>query len=768
MNKRRVSWLFACVSAPVLSSAGWAQEAPAAAVPNAGPTPQTSSTIAEVVVTANKRSENVQKVPISIDSITAQALAQTGVTTTSDLAQAVAGLTLQSSFNGLQPHIRGIGTTAISSGNESSVATYLDGVYIAAMSGAMMELANIEQVDVLKGPQGTLFGRNATGGLVMVRTKDPSHDFHMNASLTYGNYNTGSGSLYVTNGITDNVAADLSLYGLYQGEGYGTNLRTGTEVYKSREYAARTKWLFTPNDSTKIRLALDSSETNNNGLATYTELPSIPLSIGPGPTLASQRPDLAPYVAAGALPGNLPVGQPSYNTPSNPWDINNYYDPKWLFRDRGASLQIDEDFDFARLTSITAYRETRKSTYYGVTPTPINFEGAGWNDLGRQTSQEVQLASRPSSPISWVAGLYYLNARIGYQPFIINGASLAPLQQLSFEDKQTTDAGAAYGQATVPIFDSTHLTVGLRYSVERKSIVGDTLLEFLPPLQSLDAATGLTNAHKTWDKLTYRFALDHQFTDNILGYVSYNTGFKSGVYQTIPPGGPNAQPVNPETLDAYEMGVKSDLFDRRLRLNVAALLYNYREIQVNVFNNTTALTINGARAQIYGLDLDMIAKPVENLTVNFGTELIHDRFQSFPNGQVINPVPLADGGGTVYSSGNLAGKRIPFTPDATIKFGVDYVVPMSVGDFTLSLSYSYNNGWYFSPDNSVGQGAYSLLNSQVTWALPDHHTEVSIWGKNLTNKDYATFFITAANPGGFEERTLGPPRTFGITLRYRT
>ena len=697
----------------------------------------------EIVVTANKRAENAQKVPVAISSVTSASLEEAGVHSTADLAQTVPGLTIQNSFDGMQPHLRGIGTTAISSGNESSVATYIDGVYVANMSGALLELSNIAQIDVLKGPQGTLFGRNADAGVIQVRTKDPVQDFHFDVSATYGNYQTASTNLYVTGGLSSTVAADFAAYGLMMGRGYGVNRDSGTDIYRTKnDYGFRTKWLITPSDALTLRIAADSSTTNNNGLATFRAVPGHPV--------------------------NIPNGSPYYEPGGNPWNASeNSYDPYYVYRQKGASITADYDFGIAKLTSISAYRDSAKSTFFSVFSLPVHIEGAGWNDLGRQISQEIQVGSS-SSKINWVTGLYFLDSEVGYDPFSIIGPALAPLEKINFTDRQTAKAGAIYGQATVPLTDRTNLTVGLRYSIENVAIEGNTQLFFSPPLESLGGFVSPTDSSKTFKRPTWRFALDHQFTDDVMAYISANRGFKSGVYPTIPTGGPGAQPVEPEILDAYEIGLKTDFFDNRFRINLAGFYYDYKNLQVNVFRATSALLENGAAARIYGIDLDLVAKVTNSLSIAAGAEVIHDRFTSFPSGSVTLPVPASQGGGNVATSYSLAGNRIPYAPDAVFNVGPTYNLPVGNGNITFSADFSYNSGWYSGAENFLRQPSYSVINARVLWTPPAaSHLDVTVWGKNLGNKAYSTYFITQVNPYGLDEETLAPPRTYGITVHYR-
>ena len=752
--------LMSMASVSAMCSAAFAQQAQPGSPGSSASTPTSASAtpqkpapsnaegaaIEEVVVTANKRSENVQKVPISISSITAKTLAQAGVRSTGDLAATIPGLTMQESQNGLDAHIRGIGTTDVVAGNESSVATYIDGVYISVMSGAMLNLDNIAQVDVLKGPQGTLFGRNATGGVIDVRTKDPSQAFHMDAAATYGNYNTTSGNLYLTGGLTQTLSADLAVYGSYQADGYGKNLANGQDVNKTQEYAVRTKWLWKPTDSLTFRLAADMSYTNDNGLTAYSLVPGT----------SAQN----------------PFGGPAYvNTFSNPWDIDHVYQPHWGFGQEGMSLTVDWLTDFAKLTSITAGRAAQKGLSWELVerPTTAPVQPTGWDQRSDQFSQEFQIASLPGSKISWVVGAFYLHSRDGYDPFFLEGAGVAPLERVQWKAFESTDAGAGYGQTTIPLIWDTNLTAGFRYSVERRSVRGDE--SFLP--SSFGIPNVLTDASKVFSKPTWRLSLDHQFTRDIMGYVSYNRGFKSGVYNTIPPAGPDAKPLQPETIDAYEVGFKSELLDRRVRFNAAAFLYDYHNIQVDIYTAAEAIQENAPAARVYGVDFDMTARVTDRLTFNLSGSYVHDRFTDFPAGALSQEVPISEGGGRVAVDGvNLAGKRLPYTPDYTVNFGVNYVVLLSDGKLMLGGNYSYESKFYGGPDNTYGQPGFSNLNAQISWKL-NNGLEFTAWGKNLTDTAHAVFLAfqnngTPAGPssGGFTDRILAPPRTFGLTIAF--
>jgi iron complex outermembrane recepter protein len=702
----------------------------------------------EVVVNANKRRENIQDVPIAIAAISESDLAARGIQSTQDIAAAIPGLTMQGSMNGLQAHLRGIGTAAIQAGEENSIATYIDGVYIASLSGSLLQLNNIQQIEVDKGPQGTLFGRNATGGVISVTTKAPSHAFGASTALSYGNYNTVEASAYLTGGLSDTLAADIAGYISNQGQGYGRNLFTGDDIQKTQDLAARSKWLFTPSDVDTLTLAFDFERTHSSTLDAFRLVYGHPSNWGPG----------APE----------PTGQP-YLFTGGPWDTATYQNPVDDFMQGGASAIYLHDFEFAHLTNITAYREAQKDLVWSAQPIPTPAETAGWTEKERQITEEVQLTSSDTSVIKWVGGLFYLHGHAAYQPFFIEGTATTPppLDHIDFLADELTDSYAAFGQSSAPIpfVSNTDVTVGLRYTREKRGITGATEVHFLPPLPVVES--GLTDANETFSKLTWRLSLDHHFTDDVLGYASYNRGFKSGVYNTIPAGGPGTEPVNPEVLDAYEVGVKSDALNHRLRLNASTFFYKYSQLQVSVFTPTHSDIENGAEAHIYGLDADLQFLLTQSLSIQGGLEWLHDRFVSFPDAQILIPQSVAQGGGNLPVFGGAAGNRLPYTPDWAANIAVDYRLASAVGPFEVNVAYSYQSGWYPDPDNHLKSPISNLLNARISYTpTANDHLRVVLWGRNLTNQVVPMWLTEAGNPGGYDEEIDLPPRTYGVRFEY--
>jgi iron complex outermembrane recepter protein len=698
-----------------------------------------------IIVTANRRQENLQSVPISIDVVRADQLAVAGVADTNELGSVIPGLSFQTSLNGMQPHLRGIGTTAFNPGEENSIATYLDGVYIASLSGGYLELSNIEQVEVDKGPQGTLFGRNATGGVINITTKDPQQQLGGQASVSYGNYDTVITNDYITGGITDTLAADLAIHVSDQLDGYGKNLYDGEDVNKSSDWAARSKWVFTPNDANKIALAVDYERTDNDVLSSGRPIPGYATNWGPG----------APY----------PTGQP-YLFNGSPWDIASTTDPIYRFSQSGVALSDQSDWSFAKFTNILAYRQDNHFDLWSVQPAPTPAQVAYWYIKDWQVTEEPQLASTAGSTIKWVGGLFFMDDAANMDPLVTYGTATTPppLSALYFHSVETSRSAAAYGQATTPIpwLGSTNFTAGLRYTAERRGIDGNFALVFEPPIP--ESQQSYVQDHQTFKKLTWRFALDHQFTDHILAYISDNRGFKSGLYGTIPATVPAVQP---EVIDAYEAGLKTDFLAQRLRLNTAFFYYNYSDLQVSVANRASVSLENGAKAKIYGVDLDLEAKVTEHLTINVGGEWIKDYFVSFNNATFFIPQTVAQGGGSVLEVGNAAGKSLPYTPNYSLDVRANYTQPLPYGVLDYNLTYSYSGVWFPNADNNLRSPISNLVNSQLGFTFPDSRTRMAAWVKNLTNQAVPMYLQSGSNPGGYSFEIEQPPRTYGVTAQYR-
>jgi iron complex outermembrane receptor protein len=686
--------------------------------------------LTEIIVTAQKRSENLEVVPIAITALSGADLASAGVGSTADLALVAPGLTVVNIAGIVLPHIRGIGTTAYGAGLENSVSTYVDGVYLASGAASLLSLNNVAQVEVLKGPQGTLFGRNATGGLMQIITKDPQSNFNGEASLGYGNYQTIQGNLYVTGPVASALDADLAVHASTQDKGYGTNLFNGKDVYRTdRDFALRSKWRWTPGEDTAMTLSVDYEQLGGTQNSTFQN-----------------------------APGTLPIfGTPR---PTSTFDIDSDFQPSDSFKGGGASIHLTQNAGIGKITSITAYRRSQDFTAFDADGLAVPIQTIPVVRIDdRQFTQELQLSSQDTGRIEWVAGAFFLHGDSKYDPseVVLGGPlinPLFPLDKIYIYGDQTTDSWAAYGQGTLTITDADRLTVGLRYTEERRRLTATEPGELLGgvPIQLINPPI---DSSKKFTRPTWRVAFDHRFSSSVMGYLSYNRGFKSGGFN---PGVPADPAYAPEVLTAYEAGFKVDLLDHRLRFNSAAYYYDYKNIQVGHYVLGQIGYYNGAAAEVYGLDSDFEAVVAPGLTVAAGVSLIHDRFTDFPNAVIDTQIPT---GGVDITTGSANGNRLPLTPDGTFNLSVDYRHAIADGEAGFNVTYGHSSGYFFQPDNRMEQPAFNLVNATLSWSTPGERLKVSLWGKNLTNEVVANALLPSAIGSLAAYR---PPRTFGVLI----
>jgi iron complex outermembrane receptor protein len=683
-----------------LAGAALAQTAAPAPAPPGPAKAQDSSVLQEVVVTAEKRSANLQNVPIAITAISGTDAALKGVTGTTALTAIVPGLVLVSPANVANPYLRGVGSNLFDPSAENSVSIFVDGVYIAAPQADLFNFNNIAGIEVLKGPQGTLFGRNATGGVVQITTKTPSQAPSGDFSIGYGDYDDVTVAGYGTTGLSDFAAIDLAFLYENQGEGYGRNFTTGAETFRMAvgNYSIRSKLLLTPTTTTKILIAVDYSHSIS--------------------TPAYQFPQGHPSPIDGeTYPG-------PFNTRSDETDENRV-------DTGGASIQVDQELGPTRLTSITSYRQSKVDYGLDDDVTELPVVDLQLNTRQHNYSEEIRLANRDNGWLTWVVGGYFYGNDGGYFP-----AGIIDVVELN-EDKQTSWSYAGFTQATAKLPFQTELTLGGRYTDEEQDF-----------LQNYPVSYGTS---QRFDKFTYRIALDHHFTNNVSGYVSYDTGFKTGGYNLLisvpPPSASDPHPTpdvyKPEVLDATEVGLKTELFGRRLRLNADAFLYQYQNIQIDVPYPGGNLVENAAAAHIKGVEGDFQWLPISHLTVSGGVSLLDGKYTN-----------LAAGVGKI-------GNKTVVTPPVSGSISVNYLYSRSWGSLRPAITASYNSGFYFQPSNDFAQPAYTLVNGSVTYTVPDAKYDLKLWVKNLTD---ATYYIARLDNGAFGfSQEQAPPRTFGFT-----
>jgi len=723
----------------VLAAAGpaMAQSASPAATP---PPPAASDTqVEDIVVTAQRTRQRLQDVPIAVSAVTAKDAQVRGLTSIEQLTASVPALDVHVQGSAPAIFLRGVGTDQGAPNVEPSVALYIDGVYYPNAVANAFSFNNIERIEVLKGPQGTLFGRNATGGVIQILTKDPSTTTAIAASVGYGSYDDFSGNFYATGALAQNVAADIAVTYDDRAKGYGYDVATHQDVGKARNVGIRSKILITPDDRTEIHISGDYAYT---------------------------RTDLVYQTPPGLIAEDGQVGWlGKYITRNN----NPYYVTSKTY---GGAVKIDRDLDFARLVSISSYHKSEGFLVGDDDQTPLPLINYVINQPSSNYSQELQLLSPKSSKIQWALGAYYFHDTAGFLPATLSGLAFAPpgnptstTNYLQYTGDQNVRSISGYGQATAPIFLDTNLTLGFRFTNDKAALTGSL---------NADGFVLIPTGYESFssNKPTWRISLDHKFTSEILGYVSYNRGVKSGGYNLFV----NAQSFTPaqkdsfapEQLDAYEVGLKTELFDRKLRLNAASFYYNYKNIQVTIDEAASLSVENAAAARIYGLDFDFQAKITQALSVSGGGSYLNGKYKRFDNAVYFPPsvttpipanlVPLVAPGGS-----GATGFPTVYTPKWTGNLQADYVVPTPVGDFTLSGSVAYYNGANSTAFGTAQLPRYTLVNSTLRWAASQTLT-VTAWVKNLTNAYYMNALIASQN-GNQEIPAL--PRTFGGTVSVK-
>jgi iron complex outermembrane recepter protein len=751
-----------------------------------------SDQLAEVTVTAQRRPENAQEVPISLATISPDAALNAGAFSTDMLAQLIPGVQMGHEIDSATTFIRGIGPNSNGTGEESSVAVYLDDIYIPTGNASIFQLNAISGIDVLKGPQGTLFGRNATGGVIQVHTLDPQFDPSADFEGGYGNYNTFTGNAYVTGKVIEDVASNLSVYITDQQSGWGHDVVTGQEAFTAEDWNIRNKWLWTPTSSTRILLAANFAYTRGEVGLGLNQIPQFVAAGGhgycPGEGGDDGNPQTSPiaFKCPGA-PGATYVGW--YNTSDNENDVS-------VNKHTTLELKAEQEFGFAQGVSITGWQDMSGFAQF-------NQDGSAYGDIDaddaqrdRNFSQELRLISPDeasyASRFNWVVGAFYMDDNAGDEPNtklagIAEGfptSLVPPSYYLNLSGNVTTTSIAGYLQGTALIAADTHLTLGARYTVDRRLFTGGVWFSDaipgvggLPVCDLVRLACPTTpatpGASHRWPMGTYRVALDHEFTDDVMGYVSWNRGVKSGQFDTFgtAAGGPiNNPPVNPEVLKSIEAGMKSEWLDHHLQVNLSAFHYNVQNLQMAIIVAGGTKLINAASAEVNGGELSVAVIPLNHLTLSGGLSILYGHYDSFRNAPDYFPSNAYYAGSNIASSSctpdgtyscNASGLDLIRAPHYGANFGAAYVIASSVGDFDLNANVSYTDSFYWFPDESMKQPVVNLVNASVKWTSASRRYDLRLWGANLTGVEYYSFGSEAIAYG--QQFSPEPPRTFGIT-----
>jgi outer membrane receptor protein involved in Fe transport len=693
--------------------------------------------VGEVVVTAQRRPQAAQEVPMSLTAAAGKTLELLQATDMASLGKVAPSLVMMRTGAFTQPFLRGVGKRS-TLGVENSVATYVDGVYLASSISALLDLRGIERVEVLNGPQGTLFGRNTTGGVIQVVTRDPSARPAAEAEFSLGSYAYARGDAYLSGGggrLSGNLAVSLSRH-----DGYGVNLFTGRhdEGRVDHSLVARGKSIWRPAEAMKVTLAADYQDSDH-------------------------------YFAQRPVEGYPAIGAPRVTGfRDGDQDASNHM----RFRYGGASVRADADLGGLSLMSLTAARRMRAR--YGADldlgPQPL-FSATVAADQD-QFSQEFQLQSNPAAAIQWLGGLYYIRLDERYDPtnFQLGGSYAAQrggrIEQHLF-DQGLVSSYAAYGQATFPLGDRTRLTAGVRYTIEERSVRanGEQIYDtppFLRPIAGLPlTAQAPFRNSETFREPTWRVSLDRELSDTVMGYLSASRGFQSGGWNLQTPQSP---PFAPEHLNAYEGGVKYASGSGRVSADAGVFYYDYADIQLSAFTPLGSMTVNAASADLYGLDLQLRARPAYGTDLVLGAQVLDARFNRFSNATCTNFSP---GAAVSYApvSCDATGNRLPFAP--RLKFNLGASQEMSLGrrgTVVLSGNIAHSGGYFSEVDNIVRQRAYTTLDASAEWRPGKNAPSVRVWALNLADSRYYDSLTTFPTAGVFQRPA--PPRRFGVSIAY--
>jgi iron complex outermembrane receptor protein len=693
--------VFACCTIATITEA-----ADATAVPTAEPD---TSVLGEIIVTAQKRSESAENVPISIATVSGAALQTLGVPDVTSLPQVVPGLRIDFSGAFSQPTIRGVGSALLGPGLSSNVATYVDGIIRPSSLTNNIQFDDISSINVLKGPQGTLFGRNATGGAILINTNDPTFDPRVRGHVAYSSYHTVDMALSGSTGFTDTLAGSISL-AKTQSDGFIHNVFTGGDAGQYSNYGIRAKLLYTPTDSAAFLFSyehLNSSDNRATALNNYSGW------------------------SDGALFGA--------NAPSNRGTVANDFPSFAKASSDAGSIKATFDFNWATLTSYTGGQWEHDVNSSDIDGSSAPIVGVDWRILDRTFSQEFDLGSSKSDSLTWVTGLYYYNNHSEW-PSLNLSLGGAP----SFTDFATgvnSKTYAIFGDVTKTLIDNLYLTVGARYGSDNVhanfTFIGDT---------------EKTPSH-TWSNTTPRVVLRYKLDPQSNVYASFTQGYKAGVFNAP---GNSTTPVNPEKINAYEIGYKTAR--ARWRFDAAAYYYNYKDLQVTTYTQNGSVLVNAANSRIYGLDTSLQTQITSAFSATLSAAYTHARYVNFPNAP---DYTFSSTQGVLIGTKNASGFQMERAPEFQGDLILNYSLPLLEGKLDLSTLYSYETKVYFDPVQLTNQGAYGLLNARAQWTAPSGHWDVAVFGKNITNKTYITEVLPDSAYFG---QAFGTPATVGIEV----
>lgn len=784
----------------------------------------------DIVVTAQFREQNLQDTPIAITAVSAEmieAKSQTNLQQVADSAPNVAIRPQGASFGpSVTASIRGVGQNDFNPAFEPGVGIYIDDVYYPQLTGAIFDLLDVQRVEILRGPQGTLTGRNAAGGAIKFYSKKPSGENGGFLEASYGSRNRISLRGAADFSLTDTLAMRLS--GVFKDqEGYvdridygcanpgsGITATTSGNCTLSKlggvgYQAMRGIISWTPNDNIDWTISADYVKDE------HTIAGEVLLNTGavPPPNTAVNGVALSNAFICGRFCNYATTGQPAivWQPALNvapPGAPPFYIDPlgaagtqlratsgndRSEYRGWGVSsnLQIDIN-DMMQVTSITGYREFDTEFYTDDDLTPIN-TNFGRNFLTNEAfSQELRLNVEPAEGINLTLGGYYFDQKSVYDSFQdIRYVSVFPLQ-FRQPDPTKASAKAVFGNIGWDVTDKLSVNAGVRYTGEKKAQtyfrfnLDGTINRFVDPV---GAAAGLgapgalsgNTARYSANKLDYRVAVNYRFSPEFLAYASVATGFKGGGSNPRPFNAGQLIPFNPEKVTAYELGVKSDLLDRRLRLNVAAFMNDYSDLQIPVLACGTptptapcAARLNAGDAKVKGFEVELTANPVAGLSFDASLSYIDQKLKASSLDPAATFTGVVIGGGVVgINPAGVVPNDPPGVPKWKFNAGAQYEIDLGgSGSVTPRFDLAYQAKQYTGPSVIGGvrtlnfMPSFTTLNGRLSWRNEERDLSISLEVTNITNEYYYLSRFNLLGAGaGFDKALPAAPREWAVTIR---
>ena len=741
----------------ICAAAGFQALSPAARAQTSEPTAQ----LEELVVTARRREERLQDAPVAVTALSAQALQSRGVDSIDQIAKFAPSIrfdgaaALSGGNYNATVFIRGVGQNDFAIFSDPGVGTYVDGVYYARSIGGTLDAFDVSSIQVLRGPQGTLFGKNTIGGAVVVTTAQPGDSFGGKIEGVVGSRNRRDLKGYIDLPLSEKAALRLSA-GRLTRDGYGKRLLTGDDLGDRNATAARAQLRWEASDTVTVSLSTDYTRAREHSAPQKLLVIGAVPGFAVGPFMANFNTYVAPSLGITA-----PNGQKSLNTSFLTNDPYTTYGTGPNVNDLdlwGASGTIDWDLGAVTFKSITAVRGLKATFARDGDNTPFTYRETFNHDVQAQYSQEFQLGGQSfDNRLTWVAGAYAFAERgtdSGYAllaPGLAAGASPPPFSpSASVYTRVKAKTYAVFAQGSFNFTDRLSATVGARYNRDEK----DYRLDHRRRRDG--GIIAQLGKGASWNSFTPKLGLEFKATPDILVYASAGKGFKSGGF--------NARPLNdasevtqyePETLLTYEAGAKTSWFDRRLILNVAGYFSDYQDIQVTVNQTPRNFVANAAGGEVKGVEVELQARPTAHWAFNFGLGHMDAKY-------------------TEVGTGLAAGQVLPITlathfvkaPEWTLNGGVEYTLDLPGGGaLTARADWSRYSTVYndVANDPDLTQPAYDLFGARIAYTSPDQVWQAAVFGSNLSDERYMVSG-NASSGFGLKEASFGRPREWGLSL----